>query len=94
MIVYWQLWSDMWRLGLDAQYVVALRLAKISRGGAEAGAECRRMVSEKIAAAAAGHAAATSAVASGKGLDRAAARALAPVKRTVRANRRRLSRTN
>jgi hypothetical protein len=53
-----KLWTDTWQLGLDAQRVIALRLARISAGGAAADAECRRMVSEKIAAAAASQAAA------------------------------------
>jgi hypothetical protein len=48
----WKLWNDMWDLGLDAQRVIAMRLARISAGGASADAERRRMVSEKIAATA------------------------------------------
>jgi hypothetical protein len=50
------------------------------------------MVSEKIAAAAAAQAAATRALAGGEGIETAATVALAPVKRAVRANHRRLSR--
>jgi hypothetical protein len=52
------------------------------------------MVSEKFAAGATAHAAAAAALASGKGIEAAAILALAPVKRTVRANRRRLSRAS
>jgi hypothetical protein len=48
------------------------------------------MVSEKIAAAA--QAAAAAALAGGKGIEAATAAALAPVKRAVRANHRRLPR--
>ncbi len=88
----WKLWIDTWQLGFDAQRVIAMRLARISAGGAAADAECRRMVSEKIAAAVAAQAAAAAALAGGKGIETAATVALAPVKRTVRANRRRLSR--
>jgi hypothetical protein len=50
------------------------------------------MVSEKVAAAAAAQAAAAAALVGGKGLETAATAALAPVKRAVRANHRRLSR--
>jgi len=46
----------------------------------------------EIAAAAAAQAAAAAALASGKGIDAATTAALAPVKRAVRANHRRLSR--
>jgi hypothetical protein len=81
----------MWDLGLDTQRVIAMRLARISGGGAAADGECRRMVSEKFAAAAASQAAAA-ALAGGKGIETATTLALAPVKRAVRANYRRLSR--
>jgi len=87
-----KLWSDAWQMGLDAPRVIAMRLTRIAAGGAKAEVECRRMVSEKIAAGAAAHAAAAKALASGKGVEAAAALALAPVKRVVRANHRRLSR--
>jgi hypothetical protein len=53
MYAYWKLWVDVLNIGLDAQRVIALRLAKIAKGGAAAEAECRRMVSEKFLAAAA-----------------------------------------
>jgi hypothetical protein len=92
MLPHWKLWTDWLQLGIDAQRVIAMRLARISTGGAAASAECRRMVSEKFAAGATAHAAAAAALASGKGIEAAGILALAPVKRTVRANRRRLSR--
>jgi hypothetical protein len=79
-------------MGFDAQRVVALRLARIAAGGAAADVECRRMVSEKVAAYAAAQTAAAAALVTGKGLQTAATAALAPVKRAVRANHRRLSR--
>jgi hypothetical protein len=69
-----------------------MRLARISAGGGTADAECRRMVSEKVSAAAAAQAAAAAALISGKGIGTAAMAALAPVKRMVHANHRRLSR--
>ena len=87
-----KLWRDTWQLGLDAQRVVALRLAKLSMGGSGADAECRRMVSEKIAAISAAQAAAAWAFARGKGIEAAATAAMVPVKRAVEANHRRLSR--
>src|SRR6266436_6038768 len=52
MYAYWKLWVDVLNIGLDAQRVIAMRLAKIAKGGAAAEAECRRMVSEKFLAAA------------------------------------------
>jgi hypothetical protein len=87
----WKLWTDMWDLSIDAQRVIAMRLARISAGGRATDVECRRMVSEKIAAGAAAQAAAAKALTSGKGIGTAATVALAPVKRAVRANHRRLS---
>jgi hypothetical protein len=92
MNAYWKLWTDAWSIGLEAQRVIALRVARISHGGAKADAECRRMVSEKFAAAAAAQAAGAAALAAGKRMDIAAALAMAPVMRAVRANHRRLSR--
>jgi hypothetical protein len=91
MHVPWKLWSDAWHMGLDAQRVIAMRLVRISAGGAKAEAESRRMVSEKIAAVTAAQMAAATALASGKGIEAAASAALRPVKKTVRANQRRLS---
>jgi len=88
----WKLWSDMFDLSNDAHRVIAMRLARISAGGRAANAECRRMVSEKIAAVGAAHAAAAKALVNGKGIEAATTVALAPVKRAVRANHRRLSR--
>jgi hypothetical protein len=87
-----KLWTDAWRVGLDAQQVIAMRLVRISAGGAAADAECRRMVSEKVSAAVAAQAAAAAALVGGKGAEITATAALAPVKRAVRANHRRLSR--
>ena len=42
--------ADCWQLGVEASVVVPLRLAKLARGGAEAKAEARLMVAEKIEA--------------------------------------------
>jgi hypothetical protein len=92
MYAPWKLWTDAWQVGLDSQRVIAMRLARISAGGASAKAECRRMVTEKGSAAAAAQAAGTAALLGGKGLERAATAALAPVKRAAQANHRRVSR--
>jgi hypothetical protein len=88
----WTLWIEGCRLGFEAQRVIAMRMLRISAGGAAAEAESRRMISEKLVAGVAAQTAAFSALASGKGIGTATARALAPVNRTVRANHRRLSR--
>jgi hypothetical protein len=92
MFPLWQSWIDLARLGFDANSVIALRSLRLLGGGADGAREARQMVSEKVAAFAAGQAAAMFALATGKPFEVAAARALAPVKRQVRANRRRLSR--
>ncbi|QRE75347.1 hypothetical protein [Methylobacterium aquaticum] len=75
---------DTVRLGLEAQTVVALRLAKLSLGGAAAQDEAQRMVTEKMEAAAE---AAMTLAAGGT-----AERVVRDYRRKVRANARRLSR--
>lgn len=75
---------DTVRLGLEAQTVVALRLAKLSRGGEAAQAEAQRMVTEKMEAAA--EAAMTLATGG------TAERVVRDYRRKVRANAQRLSR--
>jgi hypothetical protein len=49
---WWKLSSDLAFAGMEAQRVVALRLAKIAKGGPAAERESRRMVAEKIGASA------------------------------------------
>jgi len=71
-------------LAIEAQQVIALRLAKFSRGGASASKEANRMVSEKVIAL--GEAAAH--VATGG----SAASVLKRYRKKVRSNRRRLTR--
>jgi hypothetical protein len=83
--------TDSWELGLEAQTVVGLRLAKLAAGDAAALSEAHQMVSEKILAAAEVQMKTASAVLSGQS-HRAPAAALAHYRRKVRANRRRLSR--
>ncbi|AWN48454.1 hypothetical protein DK419_20570 [Methylobacterium terrae] len=75
---------DTVRLGLEAQTVVALRLAKLSLGGAAAQIEAQRMVTEKVEAAA--EAAMTLATGG------TAERVVRDYRRKVRANALRLSR--
>ncbi|KMO15172.1 hypothetical protein [Methylobacterium indicum] len=75
---------DTVRLGLEAQTVVALRLAKLSLGGSAAQAEAERMVIEKMEAAA--EAAIT--LAAGGSPERV----VRDYRRKVRANAHRLSR--
>ncbi|MCF4123986.1 hypothetical protein [Methylobacterium sp. SyP6R] len=75
---------DTVRLGLEAQTVVTLRLAKLSLGGAAAQDEAQRMVTEKLEAAA--EAAMTLATGG------TAERVVQDYRRKVRANARRLSR--
>jgi hypothetical protein len=91
MLGYWKLWVDCLKLGHEAQQVIAMRVAKIARGGRGADAECRRMVSEKVAAATVAQNAAAAALAAGKGLDVAVSLALAPVQKAVRSNQKRLA---
>jgi hypothetical protein len=88
---WWDLAADSWRLGLQAQTVVGLRLAKLAVGDAAAAVETQRMVAEKMTAAMEAQVAATTAILSGRS-DLAPKRALAVYQRKVGANRRRLSR--
>ena len=88
------LWNDfvsVTALALEAQGAMAPRLAKIAAGGPAADAECRLMVEEKFAAAFAVQVAAADALAHGRSIHDAAALALVPVRRRVRANHRRLT---
>jgi hypothetical protein len=80
---------DTWRAGLEGQQVIALRLAKLARGGASATAEATRMVSEKMAAAVEAQRAAATALLTGKAAQ-IPARIVALYRRKVRANRKRL----
>jgi hypothetical protein len=89
---FWKDWINAAALGLEAQGVIAMRLLKIAAGGPAADAECQLMVTEKFAAAVAAQAAAANALARGRSIHDAAALALIPVRRRVRANHRRLMR--
>lgn len=80
---------DAWGATIEAQQVIALRLAKIAAGGEAAVRESQRMVSEKAATAVKVQGAAVVAALTG---DSAAipSRTVAAYRRKVRANRRRL----
>jgi hypothetical protein len=83
--------KDAYQIAVDSQHVIAMRLAKIFTGSPGAVAESRRMVSEKVAAVSIGQKDATTTLVSGKGIGAATQAAIEPIKRTVRANRRRLT---
>ena len=85
MLSQWmKLSSDMMLAHFEAQRVIALRLAKLSRGGAAAEIESRRMITEKLVAATE----AASALATGKSPHAVVRR----YRTLMRANERRLSR--
>jgi hypothetical protein len=91
MLKLWRNWIDANRFALDTQAVIALRLMRMASGGPLVAAEAQRMITEKVAALAAAQVAGGLALASGKSAGIAAKRAMAPIRRRVRANRRRLS---
>ncbi len=86
-----KLTSDSCRLGLEAQAVIGLRLARLARGDLAAVVEANRMVSEKMVAAAEVQMKAASAMLTGDG-HAIPARTVSHYRRKVRANRRRLGR--
>jgi hypothetical protein len=81
---------DSWSLGLEASSVIGLRMMKFAAGGAAAQAEAQLMVSEKMAAGLTLPMLAMTGQlgASGPAI---AAGSLARLRKTVRANRRRLA---
>jgi hypothetical protein len=83
---------DTWRLGLEASAVIGLRAMKLAEGGPAAGAEAARMIQEKVEAVAALQG---QALTGGLGLTpaRASASTIAQLRRKVRANHRRLSKS-
>ena len=86
----WRLYFDAARMAVEAQQVIALRMARLAEGGPDAALEAQRMVGEKMLAMWASQSAAGWAIASGSGM--AGEKALAPARRAGRATRRRLSR--
>jgi hypothetical protein len=83
-------WFEAARFSADSHNVIALRMMRLASGGPLAAAEATRMVSEKVAAFNEAQGALMTALMSGSSLDDAAAKAYAPYRRAVRANRRRL----
>jgi hypothetical protein len=81
---------DFWNAGLEAQQVIALRLAKLALGGSAATTEMDRMVSEKMTAAVEAQSAAAAAVLTGNAAQ-IPSRTVALYRRKMRANRNRLS---
>jgi hypothetical protein len=92
MVLFWKPWLDAMRFGFEVQSVITLRLLKIAAGGAGSDAEGTRMVTEKVKAMADAQTAGAVALAQGKSLRTATKRAMTPIKRSVRANHRRLTR--
>jgi hypothetical protein len=90
----WTAWIDAARFGWEAHSVIALRMMRLAAGGTLAAAEAHRMVAEKVVAGAQAQFAAGMAVAAGRNPHRVARAAARPYQRTVRANRRRLTRRN
>jgi hypothetical protein len=82
---------DAVKLGVDAQSVVAMRLGRIAAGGAAGEAESIRMVSEKLEAWADFQVAMMAALWTGQQAPALAREAISIYGKSVRANRRRLS---
>ena len=83
---------DLARLGWKFLMVVALRAAKLAAGGPAAILEMQRMTAEKTAAMLEAQTAAAMALATGSSPRAATRKAVAPYRRRVKANRRRLVR--
>ena len=90
-MLLWKPWLDAMRFGFEVQSVIALRLIKIAAGGAESNTEVTRMVTEKVKALAEAQTAGAVALAQGKSVKAATKRAITLIKRSVRANHRRLT---
>src|SRR5262249_49635475 len=82
---------DLARLGFEAWMVIGLRAAKLAMGGPAAMLEAQRMVAEKTAAMLEDQAAAGMAIATGSSKAAVAQKAIAPYRRRVKENRRRLT---
>ncbi|MEA2903703.1 MAG: hypothetical protein QOI12_1090 [Alphaproteobacteria bacterium] len=89
----WRHWIEANALALEANCVIAMRVARLAGGGPLATAEAQRMVSEKMTAMAASQVATGLAVATGGTLGNIYNSACAPFRKRVRANRRRLAKS-
>jgi hypothetical protein len=87
----WLTFGEAAMLAAEAQGVIALRLARLGRGGRHANSEAARMIIEKGTAFLAANAAAAAVLPFG-GVTLAADTVIATYRRSVRANHRRLSR--
>ena len=83
---------EMTRLGIEAQTVIALRTARLMTGGAASEAECSRMVSEKMQAAADAGLSRMVGTLQGRSQAAIATQVTKAYRRQVAANRRRLMR--
>jgi hypothetical protein len=86
----WRNYLDAARLGMQAQQVIALRTLRLCEGGPAAAIEAHRMVVEKMLAA--WEVQAKAGIATATGRKTSQRQALAPYRRAVGANRRRLTR--
>lgn len=91
-LALWSLAIQMGWMTLEAQSVIAMRLWGMAGLWSVTPAENRRMVSEKTAAFTRSGTAVAKALAAGQSFEKAAAAGLRPIRRTTRANSRRLSR--
>jgi hypothetical protein len=90
----WLAWSvKVFQMGIEAQNVIALRMLRLASGGARMETEASRIVTEKTTAAAEAQAVAAVAAFGGRPPHVVANKALRVVKKRVRANKRRLSRS-
>jgi hypothetical protein len=80
------------RLAWEAQTVMALRIMRVTAGGAPGRSETNKMVTEKVAALVEAQAAATVGAIQGKSGPVVARKVLNVYKKRVRGNKRRLSR--
>jgi len=87
----WNEWFRAAEFAYQTQSVVAMRLMKIAAGGAPGAAESTKMVQEKAQTSVAALTAGALALAKGRSVKAATKAAMVPVKKRVRANRKRLS---
>jgi len=92
MLNLWHAYIRATQVGWDANVVVAMRLMRLTVGGALAQREAQRMVSEKVTAIAEAQWAAVTKMIMGGGMAAATKSASAVYRRKVRANQRRLTR--
>lgn len=81
-------------LGVEAQYVIALRMARLATGGKSAEREVERMVADKLTAIAELNLAAAFGAAAGRDPGQISRDLIRRTSRRVRKNTRRLSRSN